>query len=453
MKQDFREDFIFKKLQENYNVVDEAATLEQKSVFFNPEDVVVKTKNGIELNCEVLGEDNKPSYIRLYIDNKFLEPDNRISSRYVRLTISNFNNGFYHNGVIDNSLVKQKIMNTDFKAPELVPTNKMKSNTVLKILPKNVTLPIYSKNKGNENIKLTIKDIGVSVAGSPKSKAAITKENGEVTIVNFPETGPNFLIGFEVDDIVGEETNTNFRINIEGKSIIIKTMPIPMNKISPDGSIDIEAVEDFVEKWNDGLEYKYDDKIHSGDYIERNPEYPDISVEYIRNRLADLDRYKEKINFQKDELGKTSPVDLPSDMNQPQRTQMKEKPPIDDGDIRKAEKKLGQPFTRDQFLKFIKGKGLISSYALDNKDAFKRWKQRNPRLASYLKKNKKAYDKYMYDIAHYETPTEVKSRQEKGMTDLYIIDDENAWNDVPDHSYTPDAKEYANVEDDVYETA
>jgi hypothetical protein len=39
------------------------------------------------------------------------------------------------------------------------------------------------------------------------------------------------------------------------------------------------------------------------------------------------------------------------------------------------------------------------------------------------------------------------------MTDLYIIDDENAWNDVSDHSYTPDAKEYANVEDDVYETA
>ena len=113
MRQDFREDIIFKKLQENYNVVDEAATLEQKSVYFSPDDIIEQTPKIIKVRARVPGEDGKSAYINLVVPKEYIrtEPEGaRISSKYVQRAVSNFNKGLYHGGNID--------LSSDYKKQE-----------------------------------------------------------------------------------------------------------------------------------------------------------------------------------------------------------------------------------------------------------------------------------------------------------------------------------------------
>lgn len=424
MRTNIVEDKLYLQLKEAWAInpdIEEAATLADKEVFFTDDDVVDVKGRGIKLHALVKGEDGADAYIDLIIPNDYIRHEGdkqRISSKYVTRAISNFNKGLYATGGIDTS--------TGYTAnEENRPSNKLRE---LKILPKDVKLPRYSKS-GEETLdvkdQLVQNGIRVNPNGEPK-KALITSGNGKATIVNI-DGRPNYLVGFEM----GDHDEHTIRVSGEGDAVVVATMPVPMDRIGSDGVIDQEYVSEFVSQWNAGKRYVWDGRKGSFETSE-DPRGSQLSVGDLGDKLVDLDRFKPK--FSKGDVGTVG-----ADPQRHRLQNVADKKLIDDSDIKKAEIENGKPFTREEFISFVKDKGLIPPDALRKdefgKKLFRRWKQRNPRLASYIKSRKKAMSGFQADKDKFETPSQGQERMAQAHDAEEIVIDDSDLADVSDDQF------------------
>jgi hypothetical protein len=427
MKRNFVEDNLFKQLQEswiaNENSIEEGASEADKQVYFTDDQIVDVKGKGVKLHAAVQGEDGSPAYIDLIIPNDYIRQEGdkkRISSKYVTRAISNFNKGLYATGGIDTS--------TGYEADdEQRPAHKLRG---LQILPKEVNIPRYSiTGVEQKDIKDQLVDAGVKINPEGEAKKSIiTDSNGKAIIVNV-DGNKSYLVGFEMQDQGGD----TFRVDGEGDAVVVATMPVPMSKIGSDGIIDANYVSEFVNGWNSGKRYVWDGFKGQIKNVE-NPKGSQLSVQELSNKLVDLDRFKPE--FKQGDVG-TQGAD-------PQRHRLQNlatKKLIDDKDIEKAEAKNGKPFTREEFIAFVKDKGLVPPDALTNtefgKKLLRRWKQNNPRLASYVKSRKKAMSRFQGDKDRFETPTQGRERMQSAADAEEIVFDldDSILADIPDDAF------------------
>lgn len=401
MKSEINDDKLYLQLQEAWLAheadIEEATATANKEVFFTDADIVDKKGKGIKLRAAVKGEDDSDAYIDLIIPSDYIrdteEPGKmRLSSKYVSRAISNFNKGLYATGGID--------VSTGYEANDAnKPKNKLKE---LKIVSPQAKIPRYSKSGvETKDVKDQLVDSGVNIGGGENKKALITDGSGKATIVNIDQV-PHYLVGFEMMD----NSEMTHRVSGEGDAVVVATMPVPMDKIGADGTIASDYVEHFVSEWNKGKRYVWDGRNGHIEHTDAPAGSP-LSVHELASKLVDLDRFKPKF----------TPGDVGTQGAEVQRHRLQnvaQKKLIDDSDIEKAEKELGKRFTREEFIEFVKDKGIIPPDAL-KKDEFgqkllRRWKQRNPRLASYVKSRKKAMGRFQADKDKYETPSQGKER-------------------------------------------
>jgi hypothetical protein len=217
-------------------------------------------------------------------------------------------------------------------------------------------------------------------------------------------------------------------------------MPVPLSNINSFGLIDPGYVNEFVQNWNAGKRYKYDERTREGHFEQvQNPHGNPLSVAELSNKLVDLDRTKAE--HVPGEVG-TGGADV-----QRQRLQVNDKKLIDDDDIAKAEQKMGKQFTRKEFLDFVRGKGLITPEAFRQGateeykiKALTRWLQANPRIASYLKSRKRARSGFGGGIGKHETLAQAAGRMQNAQdAEEFVIDDKLFDKlGIPDNAYAVD---------------
>lgn len=428
MRTNIIEDNLYKKLQEawinNGSAIEEASD-EDKNVFFDASNIVDVKGRGTKLRALVKGEDDQDAYIDLIVPNDYIRDEGdkkRLSSKYVSRARSNFNKGLYATGGID--------VSTNYAASEEnKPKNKMGA---IKLLSKDVQLPRYSKSGvETQDIKDQLVANGVKITPDSEAKRAlITSSNGKAIIVNVNEQ-PHYLVGFEM----GDEHPITHRVDGEGDAVVVATMPVPMTKIGSDGVIDPEYVNEFVGKWNSGKRYVWDGKAGHVENVE-DPAGSMLSPQELATKLVDLDRFKPE--FKAGDVG-TQGAD-------PQRHRLQnlaQKKLIDDSDVAKAEKKNGKPFTREEFIAFVKDKGIIPPDVLKKDEfgmkLFARWKQKNPRLASYIKSRKKSMTKFAADKDKFENPAQAQNRMAQAHDAEEVVIADLDFADVPEEAYATSA--------------
>jgi hypothetical protein len=170
MKSEINDDKLYLQLQEawmaNEADIEEATATANKEVYFTNDDIVDRKGKGIKLRAAVEGEDGSPAYIDLIVPIDYIRNEDgkmRLSSKYVRRAISNFNKGLYATGGID--------VSTGYAASEEnKPTNKLKE---LKIVKPQAKLPRYSKSgKETKDIKDQLVEIGVKIDPNGENKKA-----------------------------------------------------------------------------------------------------------------------------------------------------------------------------------------------------------------------------------------------------------------------------------------
>lgn len=424
MRSNITEDNIFKQLQEAWmNVggeIEEAASEADKNVFFTDENVVDVKGDGIKVRALVKGEDDQDAYIDLIVPSKYIRDEGdkkRISSQYITKAKSNFNKGIYATGGIDLSKNYEKV-------EQDIPKNKLKNIT---LVAANTTLPRYSKSGSQTlDVKDALVNTGVKIDPNGENKKSIvTSSDGKAVIVNV-NGEPHFLVGFEMLD---SDPNTH-RINAEGDSVVVATMPVPLSKVGADGLIDAEYVATFVSKWNSGKRYEWNGRNGSVTHVD-DPKGNQLSVAELATKLVDLDRFKPKFDG---EIG-TQGADI-----QKHRTQnLAQKQLVTDADIEKEEAKRGKQFTRAEFIAFVKGKGLVPPDVFKNdefgKKLFKRWKQNNPRIAKYIKSRKRALSQFAADKDSFESPDQARARMAQAHDNEEIVIQDLDFDDVPDGEF------------------
>jgi hypothetical protein len=424
MRTPFNEDSTLKYLQESWianeteitsNNIEEASE-HLKNIVINPENII-RTESGNRQVVRLLVKDEQgqDSYIEVSIPSEQMR-GNRISSKFLSTVITAFNRGNWAKG----HRVYDKAVGNN---PEDYPTNKLKEKDI-QLLGKDTNLPKYSKYAD-----LVGTGVKINPSSEPK-KAVITNPNGEATVVNV-NGAPHYLVGFEMRD-----QEQAFRVSGEGTPVVVATMPVPMTSIGSDGLIDPSYVKEFVSKWNSGKRYVWDGKEGHVETVE-DPRGSQLSIEELGEKLVDLDRFKPE--FKQGEVGTQG-----ADVQKHRLQNVSQKKLIDDKDIAKAEKANGKPFTRKEFIEYVKNKGLIPPDALKKDEfgmkLFRRWKQNNPRLASYIKSRKKAMGQFQADKDRFETPEQGKERMAQAHDAEEIIIDDSDLMDIPDEIWaTSDA--------------
>ena len=418
MRTNIVEDNTYLQLKEawiaNQPEIDEATAIADKEVVFTDADIVDVKGRGIKLHALVKGEDGQDAYIDLIVPNDYIRDENgkkRLSSKYVSRARSNFNKGLYATGGIN--------LSTGYEADDAnKPSIKLKD---IKILSKDTQLPRYSKSgEATLDVKDQLAKSGVKIDPNGElKKALVTSGDGKPIIVNINES-PNYLVSFEITD---EDENT-IRINPEGGKVITIVMPLPMDQVDTSGLINLDYVKGFVDDWNAGKRYVYDNATRSGHFEQQdNPKGNPLSVEELSSKLVDLDRTKPEF--------KAGKVGTGGDAEQRHRLQQTDKRLINDDDIEKQEKVVGRELTRQEFIAFVKGKGLITPEAFDPRNSAEKqkailakWLTNNPIIASYLKSRKRAKGGFAAGIGKHETPGEGKARMATAQdAEEFIIDD------------------------------
>jgi hypothetical protein len=416
MKTHFNEDNTFRYLKESWetneveitsNNIEEASD-HLKNIVINPENII-RTEAGNRKVVRILvkNEQGQDSYIEVSIPAEQLRGD-RISSKFLTTVITAFNRGNWAKGhrVYDKTIGNNA---DDY------PTNKLKEKDI-RLLNKDDSLPKYSKYADlvGTGVKIT--------QNSEPKKAVITKPNGEATVVNV-NGAPHYLVGFEMQD-----QKQTIRVNSDSDAVVLATMPVPMTSIDSTGLIDPSYVKEFVSKWNSGKRYVWDGVEGHVETVD-DPAGSQLSIDELQNKLVDLDRFKPE--FKKGEVGTQG-----AEVQRNKLQNVSQKKLIDDKDIAKAEKVNDKPFTRKEFIEFVKDKGLIPPDALKKDEfgmkLFRRWKQNNPRLASYIKSRKKAMGQFQADKDKYETPEQGKQRMAQAHDAEEIIIDDGDLIDVSD---------------------
>jgi hypothetical protein len=424
MRSNITEDKIFVQLKEAWiassGEIDEAASEADKNVFFNQENIVDKKGDGIKVRALVKDESDQDAFIDLIIPSKYIRDEGdkqRISSQYITKAKSNFNKGLYATGGID--------LSKNYEKDEAnLPKNKLSKIVLVKA---DTTLPRYSKSgKQTLDVKDQLVSTGVKLRPDDiNKKSIVTSGNGKAVIVNV-NNEPHFLVGFEMLDT---DPNTQ-RINDEGDAVIVATMPVPLSKVGADGIINPEYINEFIAKWNSGKRYEWDG--HKGRVTQvENPQGSQLSFDELAGKLVDLDRFKPEFDGT---IG-TQGADV-----QRHRTQdLAQKKLITDSDIEAEEKKRGKPFTRSEFIAFVKGKGLVPPDVFKKDEfgnkLFRRWKQNNPRIAKYIKSRKRALGQFAADPSRYETPDQARDRMAQAHDQEEIVIQDLDFSDVPEGEF------------------